>query len=83
MSCKVYVTVRADFSADGQLLPRSFVWEDGRVYQIEKVKDIRRAASLKAGGVGLRYTCMIQGREKHLFYEGNCRWFMERSGTEL
>ena len=39
--------------------------------------DVRRAASLKAGGTGLRYRCLIGGRERNLFYE-DPRWFVER-----
>ena len=78
---KVYVDVTAEFSKDGELVPKSFRWEDGQVYEIERIKDIRRAASLKAGGVGMRYTCVIGGQEKHLFYEDNNMWFMERAGA--
>lgn len=51
---KVYVTVMAEFSTEGVLLPKSFIWEDGREYQIDRMKDKRRAASTKAGGVGER-----------------------------
>ena len=50
MDNKVYVDVTAEFSKDGNLVPKSFRWEDGQVYEIERVKDVRRAASLKAGG---------------------------------
>lgn len=81
MDNKVYVDVTAEFSKDGNLVPKSFRWEDGQVYEIERVKDVRRAASLKAGGVGMRYTCVIGGQEKHLFYEDNNMWFMERAGA--
>ena len=56
-----------------------FVWEDGVEYEISKVKDIRRAASLKAGGAGMRYTCVVDGKEVYLFYEDNNMWFMEKS----
>lgn len=77
MDNKVYVDVTAEFSKDGDLVPKSFRWEDGQVYEIERVKDVRRAASLKAGGVGMRYTCVIDGQEKHLFYEDNNMWFVE------
>ncbi|MDR0906396.1 MAG: hypothetical protein LBN00_09555 [Oscillospiraceae bacterium] len=78
--CKVYVAVNADITAEGQVLPRSFVWEDGVRYEIDRVLDVRRAASLKAGGAGLRYTVKIQGRERYLWLEddGGGRWFMER-----
>ena len=50
---------------------------DGHVYEIQKVTDVRRAASLKAGGAGIRYTCIVDGKESHLFYEDNNMWFME------
>ena len=74
---KVIVPVVAEFDADGNLTPISFVWEDGRRYTIDRVLDVRRAASLKAGGAGLRYTCVVRGRQTYLFREEG-RWFMER-----
>lgn len=80
-SAKVYVNVTAIFTQDGRLLPVSIKWEDGHVYEITRIKDIRCAASLKAGGVGMRYTCIICNQEKHLFYEDNNLWFMERAGA--
>ena len=58
-SSKVYVNVMAEFTNDGRLLPRSFIWKDGHVYEIQKVTDVRRAASLKAGGAGIRYTLSL------------------------
>lgn len=76
-SCKVYVDVTATFTKDGILIPKKFVWEDGREYEVISVKDVRRAASTKAGGVGQRYTCVVEGKEIFLFYEED-RWFMER-----
>ncbi len=76
-SSKVYVDVNATFSKDGRLIPRSFIWTDGHMYEIQKVKDVCRAASRKAGGVGIRYTCIIDGRESHLYYEDNNMWFVE------
>ena len=30
--------------------------------EIQKVTDVRRAASLKAGGAGIRYTCIVDGK---------------------
>ena len=66
---KVYVDVVAEFRKDGQLVPIFFTWEDGRKYSIDRILKIERCASKKAGGVGMMYTCMIQGQESHLFYE--------------
>ena len=64
---KIYVNVFAKFSKEGQLLRQSITWEDGRQFEIDRVKDVRRAASLRAGGVGLRYTCQICGQHKYLY----------------
>ena len=79
---KVYVEVNADYKKDGTIFPRSFIWEDGKRYEIDRVLDIRPAASLKAGGIGLRYTVRIRKKEVLMFLEelhGASRWFMERS----
>jgi hypothetical protein len=78
---KVYVKVNADFLEDGHILPRSFVWEDGSCYEVERIVDICRAASLKAGGVGLRYTILVRNKQSYMFLEedsGAHKWFMER-----
>ena len=49
---KKYVHVVAAFSPEGKLLPLCVVWEDGRKFEIDRVKQCVRAASRKAGGVG-------------------------------
>ena len=68
-SGKIYVNVMAEFTNDGRLLPRSFIWKYGHVYEIQKVTDVRRAASLKAGGAGIRYTCIVDGKESQDVYK--------------
>ena len=78
---KIYVDVLAIFSKDGQLIPKQIVWENGRTYDIDRIKDVRRQASTKAGGVGERYLCMVGGKEVSLYYEDNNMWFMERAGA--
>ncbi|MBR6028833.1 MAG: hypothetical protein IKP40_07045 [Clostridia bacterium] len=83
---KEYVEVHVDFSPDGTMLPRTLVWEDGRQYEIDRIKAIQAAPALKAGGQGDRYTVMIAGRERFLFFEHNAdfgnerigKWFVER-----
>ena len=47
---KKYVKVTATFDCDGDLIPEYIVWDDGRRYRIDKISDVRYAASLKAGG---------------------------------
>ena len=78
---KVYVDVNENRHKDGRLVPLSFVWENGRRYKIDKILDVRPAASLKAGGAGLRYTIRVRDRETYLFLEEDrtsAKWFMER-----
>ncbi|MDD3362048.1 MAG: hypothetical protein PHW34_10295 [Hespellia sp.] len=78
MECvKVYVDVTAEFFKEGILTPKSFIWKGGKVYEVQRIKDMRRVASLKAGGVGVLYACVIDGRESYLFYEDNNLWFVE------
>ncbi len=77
MARKVFVAVTAHFDKDGDIIPLSLTWEDGICYEIDKVLEKRRAASLKVGGTGLRYTVRIQGRETFLFLEEDTHWFVE------
>jgi len=69
-------------SSDGTLMPTAIKWEDGHTYEIDRVTDVRRAASA-AGSMGVRYTVKIMGQERLLFYEdtysdtGQPRWFVE------
>lgn len=76
MSRKVYVDVAAAFDTEGNIIPMYIKWEDESTYYIDRVLDVRPAASLKAGGSGIRYTCRIMGKETYLFLEQN-RWFVE------
>lgn len=73
---KINLKVNAEFDTDGTIRPTSIVWEDGRVFAVDRILDIRKAASLKAGGAGMRYICRICGRTVRLFNDDN-RWFME------
>lgn len=76
MRCKVYVQVDGRFTPEGQIIPRVIYWPDGRQFAIDEVFDIRPAASLKAGGAGIRYRIRIGSRETYLFLE-ETRWFVE------
>ena len=73
---KVYVDVFAVMKRDGTVLPRSFVWEDGERYTIDRVLHIVPAASLKVGRRGIRYTVKIGANERYIFRDED-RWFVE------
>ena len=79
---RIYIELRVSFGADGTMTPAAIKWNDGRVFEIDKVLDVRRAAS-DAGSMGLRYTVKIMGQVRRLFFEdaysdtGRPRWFVE------
>lgn len=88
---KAYVRVTLDTDEDGIMLPRKLTWEDGVQYEIDRVLDIRPAYAAKAGGQGDRYTVMVHGQIRYLFFErstnltGNVigRWFVERKQPKV
>ena len=73
---RVYVKVVVQIDEAGGVRPLSVAWEDGRTFEVDRLLDVRRAASTKVGGQGIRYTCRIRGHETYLF-EDNGRWFVE------
>jgi hypothetical protein len=79
---KRYVQVTACHSEDGQVTPLSIKWADGRTYDIDYIKEARRATSLKVGGTGIRYLVTVCGNDTYLFYE-NPRWFVEEKVVEM
>ena len=58
---KVYVSVDVAFDTDGHMRPVFLTWEDGTKYEIDRVIECCRAASMKAGGCGDRYTIRVGG----------------------
>lgn len=61
---------------EGVLTPLSFRWEDGTIFEIDKVRERRNAASTKVGGCGVRYTVVIRQQERYIFEEDG-KWFIE------
>ena len=73
---KIDLKVNAQFDLDGSIRPTSIVWEDGRVFEIDRILDAHMAPAMTAGGLGMRYICRIRGRMVKLFNDEG-RWFME------
>ena len=79
---RVYVEVDVRFSPEGNMRPIQMKWKDGNVFEIDRLLEVRRAAS-NAGSMGVRYTVKIMGQTRHLFFEdvysdtGCPRWFIE------
>ena len=70
-----YVPVVVRFDVEGKMRPILIEFDDERKYTVDKILDVRRAACQSAGGVGDRYTCVIQGKESYLWFEKG-RWFV-------
>lgn len=83
MNCrKAYVSVNLDVDQEGAYHPRYIRWENGRIYQIDRILYKCRASSKKVGGGGIRYTVLIKGHESYLFREGE-KWFVEAKEKAL
>ena len=73
---RVDVAVLAEYDVEGRIRPLRVTWEDGSSFEIDRVLDVRPAASTKVGGAGIRYTVRIGRAETYLFLEEN-KWFVE------
>ena len=83
---RIYVKVASEFDATGYMLPTAITWADGRTFPIETVRDFRPAGAADNSANGDCYTVLIQGKERHLFFEhidprftGRLgRWYVEK-----
>ena len=73
---KVYVAVELTIDEAGIMHPQRIIWEDGRKFEITSISDVRRAASLKAGGSGIRYTCHVGHKDTYLYYV-DPKWYVD------
>ena len=77
---KVYVGVQLTVSPEGDVRPNTIKFEDGTVYEIDRLTHRCRAHATKVGGTGIRYTVVIRGQETYLF-EDDGKWFVEARGN--
>ena len=66
---RVYVKVCSEFDATGFMHPRTITWEDGRIFQIETVKDFRPAGMQHDSPFSDCYTIVVRGKTKYLYFE--------------
>jgi hypothetical protein len=76
---KEYVDVIVKHNTDGDIKPLALSLSGGKLYEIDKVKYKCRAASLKVGGTGIRYTVKVKNTVFFLFDEENGKWFIEKN----
>lgn len=73
---KVFVAVDYSVAPDGIVLPQKIAWDDGRVWNVERVLHTCRSPDLSFEGI--RYTVLIGGLEKYLYQYGR-RWYVYAS----
>lgn len=74
---KVYVDVYALIGKDGKRRPMRILWEDGRVFKVERLLCYSNTKSQKVGGGKTRYTIQINGIETFIFEDDEGKWFVE------
>ena len=86
---KKYVRVIGDFCLTydtkaerikGVIKPVMLIYTDGRQYLIDQVSEPVKCASLKSGGIGLRYSCRIRNNFLFLYLEDNI-WYYEKKSS--
>lgn len=76
---KIYVRAVCEFSSDGGIKPLNIEWVDGRKFAIDRVKFVERKPCLSGGVLPRRYTVIMGGQQKYLYYEKEKeRWFIEK-----
>ena len=71
------VNVIAEFTKDGTLIPMAIRWEDGRIFEIDRVLTSNKCIGPRTSKTSQRYKCIVAGHERFLFYEANGQWFVE------
>lgn len=90
---RIYVGVSTNFDLSGYMQPISITWSDGRTFRIDCVRDFYPAVTGDPRIIGQpkwnhssdRYTVIIQGEQRYLYFErfesnfetALGRWFVE------
>jgi len=78
---KRYVDVILRHDAEGAITPLSIEWADGDTcgsYKITQVLYARPESSIGAGGFGMMYQIIVNGKTTKLFYSDfDNKWFVE------
>ena len=70
------ISVIAKMDSNAKVLPIKIIWDVGRQFEIDKILDIRKAASTKGGGKGIRYLVRIKNQERFIWLD-DYYWFIE------
>lgn len=73
---KRFIKVIASFDSDGNMTPKLIIWDEKRQFSVDKITDIRYTDSPQNQNAGIRFTCIIHGKQKYLYFEQS-RWFVK------
>ena len=71
-----YLEIIALMKPESPPIPQKLIWDTGQIFDIDKVIDIKKRASTKGGGAGIRYLVKINNHERYLFLK-DYNWFIE------
>ena len=70
-----FLTITLSVSPDGRIIPRYFVWDDGRVFFVQRVLNVFKVPSLLFSECCFRYDCVILDKIVSI-YNGGGQWFL-------
>lgn len=70
---KIYVQVDSERRDNGDIVPQTISWADGRVWDIGRV--IHNCGSLGGEYEGIRYTVIIGSEERYIYRAGHS-WYV-------
>lgn len=77
------VEVMVRFLSEGGMRPAKIIWADGRAFGVDRVKYIERAPAHVSAVLPVRYTCVVEGKVRSLWFEPEQqRWFVEIPSAE-
>ena len=65
-----FIDVEATMQTSGIPIPNKIIWDSGKVYEIDKVLEIKKRASTKGGGAGLRYLVKLKNQGMTILRSG-------------
>ena len=70
---KIFVQVKSKKTDNGEVIPLSLSWTDGRTWKIDRV--IHSCSSLSGDFEGIRYTVIIGNEERYIYRTGH-DWYV-------
>lgn len=74
--CPIRVT--GESYGSGIVFPATVIWPDGRRFRVEGIDSAQERARFATGGIGVRFSCRIGGKQRVVGYEKKGDWFLEK-----